>query len=147
MTADKGHDPAGAKRRWKEFLSDNRLNTTQQRELIVDYFLKSTDHLSIDELLAKVRKKSPKVGYATVYRTMKLLVEAGIATQRQFGDGQARYELAGEHHDHLICTKCGKIVEFEDDKIEALQESIADRFGFVLKRHRHEMYGICPDCQ
>ena len=147
MTPEKGQDPAGLKRHWKEFLGENKLNTTQQRELIVDFFLRSTDHLSIDELLGKVRKRNPKVGYATVYRTLKLLVEAGLATQRQFGDGQARYELAGEHHDHLICTQCGKIVEFEDDEIESLQERVARRFGFHLQRHRHEMYGICPDCR
>jgi len=147
MTPDRENDPAGLKRRWKSFLADNKLNTTQQRELIVDYFLRSTDHLSIDELLVKVRKRAPKVGYATVYRTLKLLVEAGVAIQRQFGDGQARYELAGEHHDHLICTKCGKIIEFEDEEIEQLQVRVASRFGFQLKRHRHELYGVCSDCR
>jgi Fur family ferric uptake transcriptional regulator len=147
MKPEKAKDSAGYKRRWKQFLAENKLNTTQQRELIVDFFLRSKDHLSIDELLNKVRKRNPKVGYATVYRTLKLLVEAGLASQRQFGDGQARYELAGEHHDHLICTKCGKIVEFEDGEIEALQDRVAGRFGFELLRHRHEMYGICPDCR
>jgi len=147
MTAAQRQDLAGSKRRWKQFLAEHKLNTTQQRELIVDYFLKSTDHQSIDELLFKVRKRSPKVGYATVYRTLKLLVDAGLATQRQFGDGQARYELSGDHHDHLICTKCGKIVEFEDAAIEKLQDGIAERFGFMLQRHRHELSGVCPDCR
>ncbi len=142
-----GRDPAEFKRAWKQYLSDNKLNTTQQRELIIDYFLRARDHVSIDELLAKVRKRNSKVGYATVYRTLKLLVEAGLASERQFGDGQARYELAGEHHDHLICTKCDKIVEFEDDEIERLQVQIAKKLGFVLSRHRHELYGVCSDCR
>ncbi len=138
-------DLASLKTRWRSYLDEHHLNTTQQRELIVDYFLKSRDHVSIDELLSKVRKRNKKVGYATVYRTLKLLVESGLAHQRQFGDGQARYEVTGEHHDHLICTRCGLILEFEDDEIERLQERVAKRLGnFEVVRHRHELYGICP---
>jgi Fur family ferric uptake transcriptional regulator len=140
-------DAAAFKERWREYLQAHRMNTTQQRELIVDYFLRCTDHVSIDDLLAKVRKRNAKVGYATVYRTLKLLVDAGLAVQRQFGDGQARFELAGEHHDHLICTKCGLIIEFEDEEIEALQDRVAERFEFRLQRHRHELYGLCRDCR
>lgn len=133
------------KGRWHNYLADNGLNTTQQRELIVDQFLRCKDHVSIEEVLARVKKKNPKVGYATVYRTLKLLVEAGLATQRQFGDGQARFEIAGAHHDHLICTKCGLILEFEDEEIEKLQDAVAKRLGgFKLQRHKHELYGLCP---
>ena len=130
--------------RWEEFLREKNLNTTQQREAIVDVFLKLHDHVSIDELLARVRKKNPKVGYATVYRTLRLLLDSGIANSRQFDDGQTRYEVAGEHHDHLICLKCSLILEFEDDEIERLQERIAARLGgFTVLRHRHELYGLC----
>ena len=133
------------KKRWRDYLSAEGLNTTQQRELIVDHFLRCPGHVSIDELLGRVRKRNKKVGYATVYRTLKLLVDCGLAHQRQFGDGQARYEVAGEHHDHLICTKCGVILEFEDDEIERLQDRIAQRLGgFKVVRHRHELYGVCP---
>lgn len=133
------------KQRWRDYLTAQGLNTTQQRELIVDHFLRCRDHISIDELLGRVRKRNKKVGYATVYRTLKLLVDSGLAQQRQFGDGQARYEVAGEHHDHLICTKCGVILEFEDDEIERLQDRIAQRLGgFKVVRHRHELYGVCP---
>lgn len=138
-------DPKHLKARWRTYLQENNLNTTQQRELIVDQFLRCRDHVSIDELLARVRKRNRKVGYATVYRTLKLLVDSGLAIQRQFGDGQARFEVDGDHHDHLICTKCGLILEFEDDEIEALQERIAERLGgFKVTRHRHELYGLCP---
>jgi Fur family transcriptional regulator, ferric uptake regulator len=141
-------DTKDLKARWKAYLQDNKLNTTQQRELIVDMFLRCKNHISVDELLARVRKRNRKVGYATVYRTLKLLVESGLAIQRQFGDGQARYEVEGEHHDHLICTRCGLILEFEDPEIEALQEKIAQRLGgFQVMRHRHELYGLCPKAQ
>jgi len=131
--------------RWRMYITERRLNTTAQREAIVEQFLRTRDHVSIDELLTKVRKRHPKVGYATVYRTLKLLVDSGLAVERQFGDGQARYEVVGDHHDHLICVKCGLILEFEDDEIERLQDKIAQRLGgFTVLRHRHELYGLCP---
>jgi Fur family ferric uptake transcriptional regulator len=133
------------KERWAAFLRDKSLNTTQQRELIVDLFLRSHEHVSIDELLVRVRKKNPKVGYATVYRTLKLLQDSGLASSRQFDDGQTRYEVAGAHHDHLICVKCGLILEFENDEIEKLQERMAAELGgFRVLRHKHELYCLCP---
>ncbi len=129
---------------WNDYLQQHSLNSTQQRELIVDQFLRCRDHVSIEQLLARVRKRNRKVGYATVYRTLKLLAEAGLASQIEFGEGQTRYEVAGEHHDHFICTSCGLILEFEDPQIERLQEEVAQRLGgFVITRHRHELYGIC----
>ena len=138
-------DTGELKDRWRTYIQDRRLNTTAQREAIVEQFLRTRDHVSIDELLNKVRKRHPRVGYATVYRTLKLLVDSGLAVERQFGDGQARYEVVGDHHDHLICVKCGLILEFEDDEIERLQERIAAKLGgFTVLRHRHELYGLCP---
>jgi len=138
-------DARQLKERWRAYLDDRRLNTTVQREAIVEQFLKTPDHVSIDELLAKVRRRHHRVGYATVYRTLKLLVDSGLAIERQFGDGQARYEVAGAHHDHLICARCGHILEFEDEEIERLQEKIAQRLGgFTVIRHRHELYALCP---
>ena len=138
-------DTAELKERWRAYIQDRRLNTTSQREAIVEQFLRTRDHVSIDELLGKVRKRHPKVGYATVYRTLKLLVDSGLAVERQFGDGQARYEVVGDHHDLLICMMCGLILEFEDDEIERLQDKIAQRLGgFTVLRHRHELYGLCP---
>jgi len=134
--------------RWKKFLQEKKLNMTQQREVIVENFLKSKGHISIDDLLARVRKKNSKIGYATVYRTLKLLVESGVAIQRNFNDAQARFELDSGHHDHIICTQCGLIVEFEDDEIEILQEKVAERLGgFKVTRHRHELYVLCSKAQ
>ncbi len=138
-------DTGELKERWRAYIQDKRLNVTAQREAIVEQFLRTRDHVSIDELLSKVRKRQPKVGYATVYRTLKLLVDSGLAVERQFGDGQARYEVVGDHHDHLICVKCGLILEFEDHEIEQLQDKIAERLGgFTVLRHRHELYAACP---
>lgn len=126
------------------------LRSTSQRRLVTDIFFRSAGHLSIEDLLAKVREQDPKVGYATVYRTLRLLAECELANVRHFGDGVARYELADEgerHHDHLICMNCTRIVEFEDEAIEVLQDRVAERHGFKLRSHKHELYGVCPDCQ
>ena len=136
------------KKQWFEFQHQRGLKTTAQRELIVDVFLRCSDHVSIEELLTEVRTHSAKVGYATVYRTMKLLTDAGLAALRQFGDGQTRYEVAGSqapHHDHLICMKCGLILEFENHEIEELQDGVAEKLGgFKIMQHKLELYGMCP---
>ena len=141
-------DQLRLKGRWHDYLGRQRLKTTQQREAIVDEFLLTSSHVSIDELLLRVRRHQAKVGYATVYRTLKLLVECGLATARQFGDGQTRYEVADDvasHHDHLICVQCGLILEFENPEIERLQEEMAASLGgFKVVRHKLELYGLCP---
>jgi len=121
---------------------------TDQRRLIIDAFFQQTDHITIDELYAKVRALDPRIGHATVYRTMKMLVDSGIVQAHEFGDGFTRYELDDEraHHDHLICLECGSITEFEEPIIEELQERVASRYGFVVKAHKHELYGVCRLC-
>jgi Fur family transcriptional regulator, ferric uptake regulator len=134
--------------RLDEYMDRKGLRSTAQRRLVTEVFFESQGHLSIEDLLAKVREQDPKVGYATVYRTLKLLKECGLAYERHFGDGVSRYEVAfeDEHHDHLICLDCSRIVEFEDEEIERLQDDLARRHGFELKRHKHELYGICAAC-
>ncbi|MCK4738823.1 MAG: transcriptional repressor [Deltaproteobacteria bacterium] len=129
-------------------LASRGLKSTQQRYYIADTFFKTSTHLSLDELLKKVKRKTPRIGYATVYRTMKLLTECGLALERQFGDGQTRFEnvLEEGHHDHIICLKCSKIVEFQNQKIEKLQEETALKLGFKVVRHKLELYGYCSDC-
>jgi Fur family ferric uptake transcriptional regulator len=106
-------------------------------------------HVPVDALVARVREQDPRVSIATVYRTMKLLVECGLATARHFGDGGTRYEPAirRHHHDHLICTRCGAIVEFESERIEELQDRVARRHGFEVEHHRLEIYGRCARCR
>jgi Fur family ferric uptake transcriptional regulator len=126
------------------------LRSTSQRRLIIDTFFEGAPHMTIEDLLAEVRTRDKGIGYATVYRTLKLLAECGVASERRFGDGLSRYELADEattHHDHLICVTCGKIIEFEEPRIEELQDEIAARYGFEIASHKHEMYGTCADCR
>jgi Fur family ferric uptake transcriptional regulator len=125
------------------------LRSTEQRRVIVETFFQAPAHITIDELLAQVRALDSRVGYATVYRTLKLLAECGVAHERRFGDGVTRYEVANDdhHHDHLICIECGTISEFEEPAIETLQEQVAARHGFTVRSHKHELYGICADCK
>ncbi|NIN33876.1 MAG: transcriptional repressor [Gammaproteobacteria bacterium] len=137
------------KDKFREYLLTKGLKSTRQREVILEEFLRSGSHLSTEELYLRLRRKNPSIGYATVHRTLKLFAECGIAEQRHFGDGQARYEATDhdEHHDHLICLKCGKIVEFEDPRIEQLQDEVARQHGFSIERHRLELYGCCENCR
>jgi Fur family ferric uptake transcriptional regulator len=131
------------------YMEKKGLRSTTQRRLIIDAFFEGSSHMTIEDLLAEVRAREPSIGYATVYRTLKLLAECGVASERHFGDGPSRYELADEattHHDHLICTSCKRIIEFEEPRIEAIQDEIAARYGFEVHSHKHEMYGICAAC-
>ena len=129
------------------YLEDHDLKHTRQREAILDVFLSVKGHIASEALYQQVREVYPHIGYTTVYRTMKLLCDAGLASERHFEDGVTRYEIQHEHHDHLVCVRCGKIVEFECKMIEEAQDEIVQRYGFRLLRHRHELYGHCPECQ
>jgi Fur family ferric uptake transcriptional regulator len=131
------------------YMDRKGLRSTDQRRLIVETFFRAENHVSIEELLAQVRATDPRVGYATVYRTLKLLTECGVANERRFGDGLTRYELADDttHHDHLICIECGDITEFEEPRIEEIQEHVAKSYGFQLRSHKHELYGVCSKCR
>lgn len=135
--------------RLNDYIQEKLLKTTRQRTDIADVFFRTGSHLSIEELLELARKKNKKVGYATVYRTLKLLADAGLANERFFGDKIARYEVneADEHHDHMVCLSCHKIIEFENEEIERLQLLAARSHGFRLVKHRLELYGVCRDCQ
>lgn len=129
-------------------LTRKGLKYTRQRRAIAEVFFGSGAHLSLNDVHALARAKQPSVGYATVYRTMKLMSECGLADEHKFAEGQVRYEPSGEHHDHIICTTCGKIVEYEDARVERFQEEMAAKHGFRVVKHRHEIYGEClvADC-
>lgn len=137
------------KKIFRDFITQKGLKSTRQRDIILDAFLSSDRHMSIEELYLKLRTKNPNIGYATVYRTLKLFAESGIAREIQFGDGQTRYEhvAEGEHHDHLVCTRCGTIVEFENETIEKLQHEVATTHGFLIETHKLELYGLCEKCR
>ena len=149
MSGTAEHDVEQLRARLNEYMAKHGLRSTEQRRVVTEMFFATDGHLSIEDLLDRVRVAEPRIGYATVYRTLKLLKECGLAFERHFGDGVSRYEVAweDEHHDHLICTECEKIIEFEDDDIEGLQHQVASKHGFKLVRHKLELYGVCPDCQ
>jgi Fur family ferric uptake transcriptional regulator len=143
-------NPVGERAKiFDRFVAERGLKSTRQRSLIIEIFFGLDGHLSVEELWSKVRSTDARVSVATVYRTMKLLAESGLATPRNFGDGQTRYEAAvgRHHHDHLICTRCGTIVEFENDQIERMQDLVARKHGFKVTSHKMELYGLCRTCQ
>lgn len=134
----------------RAYLSEHGLRASRQRDVIVETFLKAGTHITVDELLQRARAADPGVSQATVYRTVRLLTECGLAEARHFIDGQTRYEPSdrhGQHHDHLICTLCGTVVEFVDARIEKLQEATAKDHGFELSAHKMELYGLCRKCR
>ncbi len=131
------------------YIQERGLKHSRQRERIAETFLEMGGHVSVEELVGRVRRLDPRISVATVYRTMKLLAECGLAVPRQFGGGQTRYEAAAgrAHHDHLICTSCGEIIVFANEKIESLQALVARRHGFEVESHKLELYGRCASCR
>ncbi len=129
------------------YLAKHRLKRSEQREVILDTFLKSERHLSVDDLLRLVQKRRSDIGRTTVYRTLKLLQAAGLA-QELVLQGQTRFEreYKREHHDHFICKSCGEIFEFSSADIERIQDQIAAEIGFQIDGHRHQIFGYCRDC-
>jgi len=120
---------------------------SRSRFVVIETFFKSKVHVTVDELTSAVRKKFPKIGAATVYRTLKLLVRMGYANELDFGDGSRRYESnLSAHHDHLVCTECGEVIEFKDPEIEKLQELVTRRHGFMPEAHRLDIFGRCRLC-
>ncbi len=125
------------------------LKRTAQRDLILDVFLRTEGHVSGEDLYQLVRAQDSTIGQTTVYRTLRLLTDAGLAREVRFGDGRAHYEhnYKHPHHDHMICTECGKIIEFYSPELEAIQEAMAARHKFQLTEHLLRMIGICADCR
>lgn len=132
----------------KRMVRDMGLKITEQRLCILEALARGRAHVSAQETYEKVVKLYPDIGFATVYRFLRQLTEKGFVTELRMGGLPARYELTPKsHHDHLTCSECGKIVEFENRDIEALQLLVAKNNGFQLTGHILELYGICPDCQ
>ena len=119
------------------------LRMTDQRRTIAGVLEESADHPDVEALYTRAAARDPNISIATVYRTVKLFEEAGILDKLEFGDGRARYEDAErDHHDHLIDMHSGRVIEFVDPEIEALQDRIADKLGYRLIGHRLELYGV-----
>ena len=132
-----------------DYLRKKDLKLTDQRRLILKVFLKTERHLSVDDLCDIVRKKDLGIGHTTIFRTLKLLREADIAKEVNLGDGKTRYEhkYGHEHHDHLICVKCGRFIEAMDSKIERLQSELCKKYGFLPQRHKMQIFGLCKKCR
>ncbi|MFZ3231584.1 MAG: transcriptional repressor [Pseudobdellovibrio sp.] len=138
---------------FKKMIRSMGLKVTEQRLLILACMhdaelVPGERHVTAQELFEKVNALDKGVGFATVYRFLRNLAEKNLATEVRMGGQPSRYELtSADHHDHLTCTKCGKICEFENSKIEKLQKQVAEHFGFILTSHILELYGVCPSCQ
>ena len=139
-------DASEAIEQFNQYLKSKKHKLTKQRSLITEVFFdpkKRADHPTVEELYLRVKARDNNVGHATIYRTLKLLVDAGLALPNRIGEDLTRYEpeIPGEHHDHMICDNCGLIVEFEDELIERLQKEIAKRLGFKLLDHSMNLIG------
>lgn len=135
---------------FRRYLRQQGLPVTQQREVVADVVFNSTEHLSVEEIEARLKARGERIGKATIYRTMEILVRSGLVEDHDFGDGFKRYEhLFGQRmgHEHLVCTHCRKVVEFLRPDIERIQNEVAAQHGFLPTRHRLEIYGLCADCQ
>ena len=135
--------------RFKEALTKEGLKYTPQRTAVLEEIVKDKGHRESEEIYLALKKRGQHVSRATVYRTMDILVNNGFARKMNLGDGRVRYEskVNSPHHDHLVCMDCGLIVEFMDQKIEDLQDEIAIQYEFQLKRHIHQLFGLCKKCQ
>jgi Fur family ferric uptake transcriptional regulator len=134
---------------FSHYLSQKQLKHSAKRDWILAAFLSMERHVTVHDVWVAVKKTHPTVGFATVYRTLRLMRESGLCRELRFEDGTTRYEhaLDHEHHDHIICTKCGRCIEVVDTTIEKLQEQLMQRHGFSLSFHRMNLYGICKKCR
>ena len=136
-------------RLFHEHIKKSGLKRTAQRDLILDVFLRTEGHVSSEDLYELVKSEDPSIGFTTVYRTLKLLQESGLARDVQYFDGRMLYEhdFKHAHHDHLICTSCGALIEFFSEVIENMQDEIAARHGFRPETHSLRIFGTCSECQ
>jgi Fur family ferric uptake transcriptional regulator len=146
LTRDEG---AGLLERFRRYLRDHRQPVTRQRELIAETVFFSEDHLSVEAVQRRLKDKGVRVGTATIYRALDVLVDSGLVKAHDFGEGFKRYEpMTGQgRHEHLICVKCGKVLEFSNEQLERMLPIIADEHLFQHQRHRVEVFGVCQDCQ
>ena len=127
----------------EELCLSRGMRMTEQRKIIAQVLSNSTDHPDVELVYKRANEIDPRISIATVYRTVRLFEEANLIERHQFGDGRARYEEVSEvHHDHLIDVKSGKVIEFQNDEIEKLQEEIARKMGMKIVDHRLELYCI-----
>ena len=134
---------------FKTVLRNEGHKITPQRIAVLEEIIKNKDHRESEDIYFAIKSGKTYVSRATVYRTLDILVQNNFVRKLNLGDGRARYEskINSLHHDHLICDICLKIIEFMNPEIEMLQEKIADKYQFSLKRHVHQLFGVCKACQ
>lgn len=142
-------DATDALTSFKAFLRDRNLPVTPQRLAVAEVVLSADKHLSAEEVAREVSSRGASVGTATVYRTLDVLIESGLVVERDFGEGFRRFEPARDipHHEHLVCSSCGRVIEFRDERLERMTTLHAEAHGFARQRHRLVIHGICADCQ
>jgi Fur family ferric uptake transcriptional regulator len=136
-------------RAFMAYLDEKGLQLTPRRELILTTFLEHEGHRSVEDIYRVVRALDSQIGYTTVYRTIKLLVDSGLAREVDLADGVTRYEhlFNHAHHDHMVCLECGDSIEFYNPEIESLQDAASSQIGFRIVDHRLQIYGLCRDCR
>ena len=146
---EEGQAPAQLLDAFRGYLRDHNLPVTSQRERVAEIIFSAPGHLSADDIERRLREQGTHVGKATVYRTLDLLAQSGMVVPRDFGEGFRRYErVPGRaHHEHLICVRCGKVIEFVNERLERMKALIAEEYGFRHHHHRLEIFGTCPECQ
>jgi Fur family ferric uptake transcriptional regulator len=137
------------RRAFSEFLVRKGLKTTKERNLLFDEIFSTHRHFDADDLVARMREKGKKISRATVYRTLELLFECGLVGRVRLNEEKYRYERLrkGEHHDHLVCTGCGRVIEFVEPRIEELQDAVCRRNDFTPTSHSHQIWGLCGSCK
>ena len=138
-----------AKTIFRQYLKEAGMLYSRQREQILDVFLQTERHSTIGDLHELVKEENPRIGLATVYRTMRIICQAGLAREADFGDGLRRFEhkYRHQHHDHLVCLECGRVIEVISPEIEGLQETLARRHEFVPTSHKMQIFGVCRACE
>lgn len=133
---------------FEEFLKKKGLKTTRERTALFEEIFATHRHFDADDLVARMRGQGKKISRATVYRTLELLYECGLVGRVRLNEEKYRYESLrrGEHHDHLVCTTCGRVIEFVEPRIEALQDVVCERYGFTPTSHSHQIRGVCRAC-
>lgn len=136
----------------KEMFRERQYKLTSQRQIVLQVFLDHQgEHLSAEDVHNILRDQSSEIGLATVYRTLELLSDLSVLQKMDFGDGRSRYEInedsTSHHHHHLICLSCGKVREFEDDLLDALESAVARKSNFAVVDHQLKFYGYCQECQ
>ncbi len=137
------------KKQFKKLFKQEQIDDFEHRLTVLEAFLQTEKHVTVDELLALLSDKDQHLDREFVKDTLKLMCRFGFADHSRFDNGDLRYEHRhlGQHHDHMVCAKCRNIIEFHDNRLEALQSEIANTHGFQMFQHRMELYGICAGCQ